>query len=76
MNSRQTFWTAPAERGGDGAFGRTRVHLGLKACRACPSGVALRWPPQSKSDVVIRAITRLNTRPNGMETRQPQIKLT
>ena len=41
-------WTAPAERSGDGAFARTprsRIYAGL---RPHESGVALRFPPQSK----------------------------
>jgi len=42
-------WTAPAERSDDGAFAgvtrqRTKKHLG-----ALESGVALRFPPQSKT---------------------------
>ena len=67
MKPRQTLWTAPAERSGDGAFGRTRVVLHLKACRACPNGVTLRLPPQSKFAAVIREITGLNTQPNRMK---------
>jgi len=42
-------WTAPAERSGDGAFGRTGNIIHAKDCRACESGVALRLPPQSKT---------------------------
>jgi hypothetical protein len=43
------FWTAPTERSGDGAFVRTgsaRINENF-----CPreSGVALRFPPQSKT---------------------------
>jgi hypothetical protein len=60
---RAPFWTAPADRNGDGAFGRTSGFLPSNACRACKSGVALRLPPQSKFAVVIRRLTSLEERP-------------
>jgi hypothetical protein len=34
---------------GDGAFGRTEDSTVAEGLRACESGVALRWPPQSKN---------------------------
>jgi hypothetical protein len=45
------FWTAPAERSGDGAFDRAKHQLIKESHRAHESGVS-RWlsgfPPQSK----------------------------
>jgi hypothetical protein len=41
-------WSAPAERSGDGAFARTRRQRTTNNCRPLESGVALRFPPQSK----------------------------
>ena len=43
------FWSAPAERSGDGAFARTRRQRTTNNCRPLESGVALRFPPQSKT---------------------------
>ena len=40
-------WTAVAERSGDTAFGRTKISRIQDDPRACESGVALRFPPQS-----------------------------
>jgi hypothetical protein len=42
------FWTAVAERSGDTAFGRKTLTVGSCDARRCESGVALRFPPQSK----------------------------
>ena len=42
-------WTAPAKRSGDGAFGRTIIARTDQPFDACESGVALRFPPQSKT---------------------------
>jgi hypothetical protein len=43
-------WTAVAERSDDTAFERT-TRAGIRdARRACQSGGALRFPPQSKGD--------------------------
>jgi hypothetical protein len=44
LNRRFTarFWTAPAERSGDGAFGRVEVVQVTDSLGACQSGVALR----------------------------------
>ncbi len=47
MRPAKLFWTAPAERSGDGAFARTRVIEPYNAS-GVQSGVALRLPPQSK----------------------------
>jgi hypothetical protein len=41
------FWTAPAERSGDGAFRRAEIVRVTDGFGACESGVALRLPPQS-----------------------------
>jgi hypothetical protein len=43
------FWTAPAERSGDGAFARMKIELRADAFPPGESGVALRLPPQSKT---------------------------
>jgi hypothetical protein len=40
-------WSAVAERSGDTAFGRTGDFGPIQDFRACESGVALRFPPQS-----------------------------
>ena len=42
-------WTAVAERSGDTAFGRMEESRGKNIFRAGESGVALRFPPQSKT---------------------------
>ena len=42
-------WSAPAERSDDGAFARTRRQRTTNNCRPLESGVALRFPPQSKT---------------------------
>jgi hypothetical protein len=42
-------WTAPAERSGDGAFGRANDSRTRDNHRACESGVALCLPPHSKT---------------------------
>ena len=42
-------WSAPAERSGDGAFVRAGRKQTSKGLRAHESGVALRFPPQSKT---------------------------
>src|ERR1043165_5224529 len=45
LGIRGAFWSAPAERSGDGAFGLSPRF----SCQPTPqSGVALRLPPQSK----------------------------
>jgi hypothetical protein len=44
----KVIWTAPAERSGAGAFGRTITERAGECCRSRESGVALRFPPQSK----------------------------
>jgi len=46
------FWTAVAERSGDTAFGRTGRTVKFHPCRACESGVALRWCPSAKTAAV------------------------
>jgi hypothetical protein len=73
MNLRQnmagttTFWTAPAERSGDGAF----------ACNwSFQSGVALRLPPQSKFTAIIRRPTGLNNRPGRINAGKHFFELT
>jgi hypothetical protein len=43
------FWTAVAERSGDTAFGKACGVQINKGCGYPESGVALRFPPQSKS---------------------------
>ena len=43
------FWTAVAERSSDTAFGRKTITVGSCDARPCESGVALRFPPQSKN---------------------------
>jgi hypothetical protein len=48
MEPGQQFWTALAEQSGDSAFERTEALLRLTTFRAGESGVALRFPPQSK----------------------------
>jgi hypothetical protein len=45
-------WTAPAERSGDGAFAREMIHKRTEILVRAKSGVALRFPPQSKTRVV------------------------
>jgi hypothetical protein len=50
------FWTAPAERSGDGAFGRKQPLRIREIRRACESGVALRLPPQSKTRSGLRRL--------------------
>ena len=47
--NRLVSWTAPAERSGDGAFGRADSFQVRGRSGACESGVALRLPPQSKT---------------------------
>ena len=42
-------WTAVAERSGDTAFGRKGRRVKFHPDRAGESGVALRFPPQSKT---------------------------
>ena len=42
-------WSAVAERSGDTAFARTEPVEMFLGCRALESGVALRFPPQSKT---------------------------
>src|SRR5579862_9626826 len=42
-------WSAPAERSGDGAFARTGREQINEIPRPRESGVALRFPPQSKT---------------------------
>jgi hypothetical protein len=48
VNHSGTFWSAPAERSGDGALVRTGRERTLETLRPGESGVALRFPPQSK----------------------------
>jgi len=43
------FWTAPAERSGDGAFERAKDLQIFHAACVGESSVALRLPPQSKT---------------------------
>jgi hypothetical protein len=50
------FWTAPAERSGDGAFRRKQPLRTREMRRACESGVALRLPPQSKTRSGLRRL--------------------
>jgi hypothetical protein len=64
---RAPFWTAPAERSGDGAF----------VCnRNFQSGVALRLPPQSKFAAIIRRLTSLDNRRRRINASQRLFKLT
>jgi hypothetical protein len=49
-------WTAPAERSGDGAFGRMEMVRISVNRRAGESGVALRLPPQSKTRSELRRL--------------------
>jgi hypothetical protein len=42
------FWSAPAERSGDGAFGRAGIVRATEFVERSKSGVALRLPPHSK----------------------------
>ena len=46
---RMTFWTAPAECNGDGAFGRTEIIRSQRRRRACKSGLAFLFPPHYKA---------------------------
>ena len=49
LASRPTSWTAVARRSRDTAFERAKRVRVKTNCRACESGVALRFPPQSKT---------------------------
>jgi hypothetical protein len=50
---RTASWTAVAERSGDTAFARKKISRTHHHHRAHESGVALRFPPQSKTYLVI-----------------------
>jgi hypothetical protein len=58
VQRRGLFWTAPAERSGDGAFARAEIERTNESLRPHESGVALRFPPQSKRRRVRLALSR------------------
>jgi hypothetical protein len=49
----------------DTAFGRTNPRLALDGFRACESGVALRFPPQSMTRFVSRRLSAIFQRPQN-----------
>jgi hypothetical protein len=53
IQPRTASWTAVAERSGDTAFARKKISRTHHHHRAHESGVALRFPPQSKTHLVI-----------------------
>jgi len=50
--AREASWSAPAKQHDDGAFERLMTLGTSHPLRACESGVALRFPPQSKMTFV------------------------
>jgi len=63
------FWTAPAERERDGAFGRTRRVVILKMFRPYKSGVALRLRP-AVQDTLVRGSGRPKAQGANTENEQ------
>jgi len=59
--AREASWSAPAKQHDDGAFERLMTLGTSHPLRACESGVALRFPPQSTSGLPFFAERRLMT---------------